>query len=175
MHKQINSILMNSFHFQGAQKFQCPNDKNGVYEDDVQCDKYFECRDGIAKERLCPDGLVFDPTLRKVNKCDQPFNVDCGDRTELRKSIFINYCDAFPNDPNKTIQRHQRERTTTAHVRTASSPIPTKQSAMLSTLALTENISRTSAPPDFISTNILAHVSGPRTQTAKDASRSRRN
>lgn len=69
-----------------AQKFQCPNDKNGVYEDEVQCDKYFECRDGIAKERLCPDGLVFDPTLRKVNKCDQPFNVDCGDRTELRKS-----------------------------------------------------------------------------------------
>lgn len=69
----------------GSQKFQCPNDKNGSYEDEVQCDKYFECRDGIAKEKLCPDGLVFDPSLRKVNKCDQPFNVDCGDRTELRK------------------------------------------------------------------------------------------
>lgn len=71
----------------GSQKFQCPNDKNGSYEDEVQCDKYYECRDGIAKERLCPDGLVFDPSLRKVNKCDQPFNVDCGDRTELRKIL----------------------------------------------------------------------------------------
>lgn len=68
-----------------AQNFKCPNDKTGQYEDEIQCDKYYECRDGIAKERLCPDGLVFDPTLRKVNKCDQPFNVDCGDRTELRK------------------------------------------------------------------------------------------
>jgi len=76
-----------------AQKFQCPNDKNGQYEDEVQCDKYYECRDGIAKERLCPDGLVFDPSLRKVNKCDQPFNVDCGDRTELQDPKGKNqYC-----------------------------------------------------------------------------------
>lgn len=84
----IELILFLPLTFSDAQKFQCPNDKNGVYEDDVQCDKYFECRDGIAKEKLCPDGLVFDPTLRKVNKCDQPFNVDCGDRTELRKSDY---------------------------------------------------------------------------------------
>lgn len=41
--------------------------------------------DGVAHEKLCPDGLVFDPTIRKINKCDQPFNADCGDRTELRK------------------------------------------------------------------------------------------
>lgn len=51
----------------------------------MQCDKYYECRDGVAKERLCPDGLVFDQGIRKLNKCDQPFNVECGDRTELRK------------------------------------------------------------------------------------------
>jgi Chitin binding Peritrophin-A domain len=68
-----------------AQNYKCPSDKYGQYEDEVQCDKYYECRDGIAKERLCPDGLVFDTAIRKVNKCDQPFNVDCGDRTELRK------------------------------------------------------------------------------------------
>ncbi|CAO1378757.1 unnamed protein product [Diamesa serratosioi] len=66
-----------------AQKFQCPV-KNGQYEDSVQCDKFYECTDGVAKERLCPDGLVFDEGLRKVNKCDQPFNIDCGDRTELQ-------------------------------------------------------------------------------------------
>lgn len=65
--------------------FQCPNDKSGQYKDAKQCDKYYECDDGIATERLCPDGLVFDETIRLRNKCDQPFNVDCEDRTELRK------------------------------------------------------------------------------------------
>lgn len=64
--------------------FQCPK-PNGQFEDDVQCDKYYECEDGVAKAKLCPDGLVFDPLNRKINKCDQPFNVDCGDRVELRK------------------------------------------------------------------------------------------
>lgn len=66
-------------------EFQCPNDKSGQYKDDTQCDKYFECDDGVATERLCPDGLVFDETIRLRNKCDQPFNVDCGDRTELQE------------------------------------------------------------------------------------------
>jgi hypothetical protein len=80
-------LIFNFLHFTNSdsQKFQCPNNKNALYEDEVQCDKYYECHDGIAKERLCPDGLVFDATIRRLNKCDQPFNVDCGDRTELRK------------------------------------------------------------------------------------------
>lgn len=72
----------------GQTDFQCPNDKSGQYKDAVQCDKYYECDDGVATERLCPDGLVFDETIRLKNKCDQPFNVDCGDRTELRKFFF---------------------------------------------------------------------------------------
>lgn len=67
-----------------AQNFRCP-DKDGQYEDPVQCDKYYECVDGEPTTKLCPDGLVFDPTIRKINKCDQPFNVDCGDRLELRE------------------------------------------------------------------------------------------
>lgn len=98
--------------FIGGQKashtdFQCPNDKSGQFQDPIQCDKYYEvvndsiaiifsshfsiailifqCDDGVATERLCPDGLVFDSTIRLKNKCDQPFNVDCGDRSELRK------------------------------------------------------------------------------------------
>jgi hypothetical protein len=94
-----------------SQKFQCPNNKNAQYEDEVQCDKYYECHDGVAREKLCPDGLVFDATIRRLNKCDQPFNVDCGDRTELqpprgtnefcpRKNGFFAHpdstnCDAF--------------------------------------------------------------------------------
>lgn len=82
--KYIYWVVFYLIYSLGAQKFQCPV-KNGQYEDSVQCDKYYECTDGVAKERLCPDGLVFDEGLRKVNKCDQPFNIDCGDRTELRK------------------------------------------------------------------------------------------
>jgi hypothetical protein len=33
---------------------------------------------------------MFDPLNRKNNKCDQPFNLDCGDRIELRMyCIFL--------------------------------------------------------------------------------------
>jgi len=64
--------------------YNCPA-KDGQYEDNKQCDKYYDCIDGIATEKFCPDGLVFDPLNRKVNKCDHVFNVDCGDRLELRK------------------------------------------------------------------------------------------
>lgn len=67
-----------------AAQFKCPP-KDGSYEDSIQCDKYFECVDGVPKEKICPDGLVFDPLIRKINKCDHVFNVDCGDRLELRK------------------------------------------------------------------------------------------
>lgn len=158
----------------GAQKYQCPNDKNGQYEDEVQCDKYYECKDGIAKEKLCPDGLVFDPSLRKVNKCDQPFNVDCGDRTELRKCSNISW------SSSATLfrfhqQRHQREEMISAQERTASSPIPTQPFAKFSTLALMENTLRTSAQVDSTSTNTLELACGPKTQTAKDALKPRKN
>ncbi|XP_058791440.1 protein obstructor-E-like [Phymastichus coffea] len=63
--------------------FNCPKD-DGQYEDAKQCDKYYECIDGLPIEKYCPDGLVFDPLNRKVNKCDHVFNVDCGDRLELQ-------------------------------------------------------------------------------------------
>ncbi|XP_022910879.1 protein obstructor-E [Onthophagus taurus] len=66
-----------------AQVFKCPP-KDGQYEDPDQCDKFYECRDGEPIQKLCPDGLVFDPTIRKINKCDQPFNVDCGNRVNLQ-------------------------------------------------------------------------------------------
>lgn len=72
----------------GAQEFQCPAE-SGSFPDELQCDKYYECHSGVVKEKLCADGLVFDENIKRINKCDQPFNVDCGDRTELRKMFFI--------------------------------------------------------------------------------------
>lgn len=70
--------------------YKCPDAKYDLYEDPVQCDKYYECFEGKSTEKLCPDGLVFDPTNRKIiNRCDQPFNVDCGDRTDLREFLSL--------------------------------------------------------------------------------------
>jgi len=66
-----------------GQTFKCP-EKDGYFEDSVQCDKYYDCFDGIPEERLCPDGLVFDPFSRKREPCDHYFNVDCGDRLDLQ-------------------------------------------------------------------------------------------
>jgi len=68
----------------GQSNFRCP-EKDGYFEDTNQCDKYYDCFDGVAEERLCPDGLVFDPFSRKREPCDHYFNVDCGDRLDLRK------------------------------------------------------------------------------------------
>ena len=80
--RQVLNIIINSFLAQT--NFICP-EKDGLFEDTQQCDKYYDCFDGIPEERLCPDGLVFDPFSRKREPCDHYFNVDCGDRLELRK------------------------------------------------------------------------------------------
>ncbi|XP_068159046.1 protein obstructor-E [Drosophila tropicalis] len=74
-----------------AAGFECPK-PNGQFADEIQCDKFYECENNVAKAHLCADGLVFDPLNRKVNKCDQPFNVDCEDRTELQEPISTKYC-----------------------------------------------------------------------------------
>lgn len=108
----------------------------------MQCDKYYECIDGRATERLCPDGLVFDPTIRKINKCDQPFNVDCGDRVELRKcpprtphGHTVTLDSRFTVPPTRHPLQNLRAVTTCAHGATASSPIRIRPSATCSTTA----------------------------------------
>lgn len=90
--KYVGNMFDISLFIPDSQSFKCPA-KDGQYEDSRQCDKFYQCIDGVAHEKLCPDGLVFDPTIRKINKCDQPFNVDCGDRLELRK-----YYSSSPSD-----------------------------------------------------------------------------
>lgn len=67
-----------------VQSFECPK-KEGQFLHPTQCDKYYVCAKGVAKERLCPDGLVFNENIKLDEKCDRVFNVDCGDRTEMQK------------------------------------------------------------------------------------------
>ncbi|XP_049297949.1 protein obstructor-E-like [Anopheles funestus] len=87
-------------------QFKCPKNR-GQFEDEVQCDKYYVCDEGEATEKLCPDGLVFDPTIKLINKCDQPFNVDCGDRLELQPAQgTTDYCprkNGFFSHPDPSI------------------------------------------------------------------------
>lgn len=64
--------------------FKCP-ERTGFFPDPVQCDLYYVCSKGEYEEKLCPDGLVFDDRDPNHERCDIPANVDCGERTALRK------------------------------------------------------------------------------------------
>lgn len=63
---------------------ECP-EPDGYFADAEQCDKYYECKRGVATDRLCPDGLVFNDFSIEYEKCDLPFNIDCSQRPKLRK------------------------------------------------------------------------------------------
>lgn len=65
----------------------CP-EKNGVFADSLQCDRYYECENFVLSEKLCDDGLVFADLGANSGiggRCDFPFNVDCTGRAELRE------------------------------------------------------------------------------------------
>lgn len=58
----------------------CP-DKNARYPKSSQCDAYIECLDGVYDEKLCPDGLLFNPNVTfNVYPCQYPADVDCAGR-----------------------------------------------------------------------------------------------
>uniref|UniRef100_A0A4Q8K5M7 U82-Liphistoxin-Lth1a_1 n=2 Tax=Liphistius TaxID=62150 RepID=A0A4Q8K5M7_9ARAC len=72
-------------------QFDCDG-KSGFHPDPVQCDKYYECRDGEANPRLCKDGLVFLANNPLYERCDFPFAVHCGSRTELQPATSSANC-----------------------------------------------------------------------------------
>lgn len=59
--------------------FKCP-EPNGLFADPEQCDLYYVCVDGVSEANLCPDGMLFDDSIRNREKCVLPHNVDCGAR-----------------------------------------------------------------------------------------------
>ncbi|XP_055538439.1 protein obstructor-E-like [Wyeomyia smithii] len=106
MRRNIIFLIIFAVYAINAQQFQCPKD-SGQFEDPNQCDKYYVCDEGVATVKYCPDGLVFDPTNKLINKCDQPFSVDCGDRLELQDPQGTSdYCprkNGFFSHPNTEI------------------------------------------------------------------------
>ncbi|KAK6641090.1 hypothetical protein RUM44_012791 [Polyplax serrata] len=70
----------------------CP-EKNGKYPNPSQCDAYIECIDGVPKERLCPDGLVFNPqTSYLTYPCSYPVEVSCEGRSNLQPPQSTDEC-----------------------------------------------------------------------------------
>jgi len=66
-------------------EYECPplEDVSYYIPDEEQCDKYFECNiKGELKDKLCPDGFVFDIDQEK---CDYPVKVNCTGRDLLQE------------------------------------------------------------------------------------------
>ena len=62
--------------------FNCP-EPDGFFANSQQCDKYYQCTDGVAKEHLCPDGLLFHP--ERAYPCVYPVEASCGRSGLLRE------------------------------------------------------------------------------------------
>lgn len=61
----------------------CP-EKNGRFPTRT-CDGYIECKDGVAEEKLCPDGLLFNPAVGIFAfPCQYPIDVDCTGREQTQ-------------------------------------------------------------------------------------------
>jgi len=91
--KLVATVLLLAASFVNAQDYvdECP-EPNGLYADAVQCDRYYECKNGQISDKLCPDGLVFDESSIQFAKCSFPFSVDCSDRPELQKAKPTPFC-----------------------------------------------------------------------------------
>ena len=78
------------------QTSNCP-DPNGYFADSRECDKYTECKDGVAESKTCPEGLFFNDAVSEYPRyrCAYPPEVDCGTRAKSRKifkklTVFFN-------------------------------------------------------------------------------------
>ncbi|CAG0916280.1 unnamed protein product [Notodromas monacha] len=64
-------------------------------EDPSQCDKYYACENGERVEKLCADGLVFNPRVsrsRRNDPCFYPQEVECGSRSERQPAQPSDQC-----------------------------------------------------------------------------------
>ncbi|XP_015600134.1 protein obstructor-E [Cephus cinctus] len=82
-YNRINEIQRQQPTFKGSSSPSCP-EKNGRFPVASQCDAYIECIDGVAEEKLCPEGLLFNPEARFNYPCGYPIDISCGGRSNLQ-------------------------------------------------------------------------------------------
>lgn len=87
--KELKKIIINKIFF--PSDYVC-EEPHGYFPDSEQCDLYYECKDGVATPKLCPDGLLFLRGEAISVKCDYPFNIDCGSREFVRECASIESC-----------------------------------------------------------------------------------
>lgn len=69
----------------------CP-EKNGRFPVADQCDAYIECIDGIPEQKLCPEGLLFNPEARFNYPCGYPIDIDCEGRPNRQPTQATEDC-----------------------------------------------------------------------------------
>ncbi|KAJ8734666.1 hypothetical protein PYW08_013916 [Mythimna loreyi] len=69
----------------------CP-ELNGTYPVPGSCDAYIQCINGTAEERLCPDGLRFNPEAAGY-PCSYPNEVACLERSSLQPAQPTDQCE----------------------------------------------------------------------------------
>lgn len=73
---------------------RCPS-PNGYFPDSSRCDKYIECHDGVAEDKICPDGLLFNTEAAPFRfPCDYGVEVNCSSRAQppAQKSLESGNC-----------------------------------------------------------------------------------
>ncbi|XP_075986922.1 protein obstructor-E-like [Anticarsia gemmatalis] len=80
--------------FQAAPKSSSGcNELNERYPVPGSCDSYVECINGTAEEKLCPDGLRFNPNVNfNVYPCQYPNEVACLERSALQPAQPTEQC-----------------------------------------------------------------------------------
>ncbi|XP_017791184.1 PREDICTED: chondroitin proteoglycan 2-like [Habropoda laboriosa] len=69
----------------------CP-ERNGRFPNPTQCDAYVECIEGVPEDKLCPEGLVFNPDARFNYPCGYPIDVDCQGRPNRQPAQSTEIC-----------------------------------------------------------------------------------
>ncbi|XP_050692032.1 protein obstructor-E-like [Eriocheir sinensis] len=71
----------------------CPPEGVQYFPDSSQCDRYTECREGVATDQLCPDGLLFNDKITDGRyPCFYEPEVDCGSRTQRQPAQPTEFC-----------------------------------------------------------------------------------
>jgi len=69
----------------------CP-EPNGRFAHSDQCDAYIQCTDGVAEDKLCPDGLLFHQRTKIGGDCTYAPFTSCKDRARLQSANGTDEC-----------------------------------------------------------------------------------